>query len=230
VVAIIAVLIAMLLPSLSSARNEAKKIVCLTNMHQFYTAVAAYAVDNSGRTVMMGNESDYGTWYPNYFNGWFLLKPYAKDVRIMDCPVNSYYTSESLVETVNDARWPDSMNMYTDYSYWGYCKVYDAGQVNPYWAGIRENSKQLGADPQACLLTDFTIWGRVMHPQMASCESIEAMNRSGNNHLFSDGHARFVKQIELDYVGGFWGGSGPDYTVINWAEPCSVAIFKHYDQ
>jgi prepilin-type N-terminal cleavage/methylation domain-containing protein len=46
VVAIIAVLIAMLLPALSSARYQAKLVVCKSNMRGLGQAIYAYAMDN----------------------------------------------------------------------------------------------------------------------------------------------------------------------------------------
>jgi len=46
VVAIIAVLIAILLPSIQSARDQAKTIACLANHHQLAIATQAYMGDN----------------------------------------------------------------------------------------------------------------------------------------------------------------------------------------
>jgi prepilin-type N-terminal cleavage/methylation domain-containing protein len=49
VVAIIALLVAILVPTLNRAREEAKKVVCLSNLHQIGVAVHCYINDNSGR-------------------------------------------------------------------------------------------------------------------------------------------------------------------------------------
>ena len=51
VIAIIAILAALLLPALSSAKNKAKLATCQSNFHQVYVACAIYAEDN-------------GDWYP----------------------------------------------------------------------------------------------------------------------------------------------------------------------
>jgi prepilin-type N-terminal cleavage/methylation domain-containing protein len=48
VIAIIAILAALLLPALSSARATAVRAVCLNNMHQVYVALAGYAGDYDG--------------------------------------------------------------------------------------------------------------------------------------------------------------------------------------
>jgi prepilin-type N-terminal cleavage/methylation domain-containing protein/prepilin-type processing-associated H-X9-DG protein len=56
VVAIISVLIALLLPALSKARNEARKVTCLTNFHQIGMGVQMYS-------------DRYGEWAPWAPNG-----------------------------------------------------------------------------------------------------------------------------------------------------------------
>jgi prepilin-type N-terminal cleavage/methylation domain-containing protein len=45
VVAIIALLVAILLPSLARARNQARRTVCASNLHQIGIALAAYRID-----------------------------------------------------------------------------------------------------------------------------------------------------------------------------------------
>jgi prepilin-type N-terminal cleavage/methylation domain-containing protein len=47
VIAIIAILAAMLLPALSSAKNRAKLATCMSNFHQVYVGITLYATDNN---------------------------------------------------------------------------------------------------------------------------------------------------------------------------------------
>ncbi len=54
VVAIIALLISILLPSLSVAREQAKTVVCLANLHSLSTAVHMYADTNRGKLPTHG--------------------------------------------------------------------------------------------------------------------------------------------------------------------------------
>jgi len=49
VIAIIAMLIALLLPALQRARNQARAVVCCTNLNQWGKTLALYAQDNQGR-------------------------------------------------------------------------------------------------------------------------------------------------------------------------------------
>ena len=48
VIAIIGILMTLLMPSLSRAREKSRRAVCRSNHHQFYLAVMSYADDNSG--------------------------------------------------------------------------------------------------------------------------------------------------------------------------------------
>lgn len=56
VIAIIAILAAMLLPALSSAKNRAKVATCISNFHQVFVGASIYATDN-------------GDWYPIWLDG-----------------------------------------------------------------------------------------------------------------------------------------------------------------
>jgi prepilin-type N-terminal cleavage/methylation domain-containing protein/prepilin-type processing-associated H-X9-DG protein len=58
VVAIIALLLSILLPSLARARENAKAVVCLCNVRQLAQAFVAYSVSNQNR--LPGSRSDYG--------------------------------------------------------------------------------------------------------------------------------------------------------------------------
>jgi prepilin-type N-terminal cleavage/methylation domain-containing protein/prepilin-type processing-associated H-X9-DG protein len=55
VIGIIALLISILLPSLSRAREQAKKVQCASNVRQFCQAMIMFANDNKGRFMDVGN-------------------------------------------------------------------------------------------------------------------------------------------------------------------------------
>ena len=106
VIAIIALLAALLLPTLSRARAMARRTRCISNQHQLSTTWVLYSSDHDDRLVPNGyaNETTVGTnrlWVlgdehtnPNHFtNVSFLLDPrlaafadYLKTVEIYKCP------------------------------------------------------------------------------------------------------------------------------------------------
>src|ERR1043166_3877243 len=53
VVAIIAILAALLLPALQRAKEEGKRVLCLSHMHQIHVSLMLYSDDNSGFFPMM---------------------------------------------------------------------------------------------------------------------------------------------------------------------------------
>lgn len=65
VIAIIAILAAILLPALNSARERGRAANCLNNQKQFAVALTMYAADNDGRLPGTRNVNDYrvaGYW------------------------------------------------------------------------------------------------------------------------------------------------------------------------
>ncbi len=88
VVAIIAVLVAILLPALSQARMTAKRIVCKTNLRQMYVGWNMYADDNNGRlapTYFKWPERNWwaGFWpyrYYGYIHSVTIEKPFWSSV------------------------------------------------------------------------------------------------------------------------------------------------------
>ncbi|MDW8344814.1 MAG: prepilin-type N-terminal cleavage/methylation domain-containing protein [Verrucomicrobiae bacterium] len=63
VIAIIALLAALVLPSLAHSREKARRAVCMSNLRQWGVAVLMYSTDNSGR--LFEAVSAWGARYPN---------------------------------------------------------------------------------------------------------------------------------------------------------------------
>jgi prepilin-type processing-associated H-X9-DG protein len=61
VVAIIALLIAILMPALNSAREQSRIVVCASNQHQLATTFILYGVDFHGQ-VPLDKQSNNGNW------------------------------------------------------------------------------------------------------------------------------------------------------------------------
>ena len=64
VIAIISLLLAILLPSLNSARDRTKLVACRNNLRSIWTGVLAYALENKDRVPYMTNINQYAD--PNF--------------------------------------------------------------------------------------------------------------------------------------------------------------------
>jgi prepilin-type N-terminal cleavage/methylation domain-containing protein/prepilin-type processing-associated H-X9-DG protein len=92
VVAIIAVLIALLLPSLGKARRHAQQVACLSNLRQLGLALVAYAGQNNGSFpapagVFSRHAEDWVHWQPDRDPADGAILPFlGSDLRVLVCP------------------------------------------------------------------------------------------------------------------------------------------------
>jgi len=90
VIAIIAILAAMILPALSTARSRARQAVCISNLKQLYLGFALYADTYDGR--IPPPDIGIAEYYPFCYVNWSnfikpLLEPELDPDNIMDWPV-----------------------------------------------------------------------------------------------------------------------------------------------
>lgn len=101
VVAIIALLLSILLPSLNRAREQAKMTLCASNLHSLSLAFIAYSVDHKGRLPGVDNDTQADWWgrgnpidasgtYRAPDGGTLYRKYIGKMTEIFYCPTQNY--------------------------------------------------------------------------------------------------------------------------------------------
>ncbi|HEX8323166.1 MAG TPA: type II secretion system protein [Tepidisphaeraceae bacterium] len=78
VIGIIATLVAILMPSLSAARQAAVRVKCLSNMRNLATAQVMFAAAQENRLVYAGNGTEQGSWIGQ-------LQPYSAVPLVRRC-------------------------------------------------------------------------------------------------------------------------------------------------
>ena len=147
VVAIIAVLTAMLLPSLSKAREQAKRVQCQSNLRQIYNGFVMYANEFKDRIPPVGNSATAGKGWHRYlgYRGYFgkpdMLIPsgYAQERwPVFRCP------SEPGTANCGGAGYNDLT--YYDYRYYGcsYAMNWSVSNYNYDVGYMSQNAFRLG--------------------------------------------------------------------------------------
>src|ERR1041384_2943762 len=104
VIAIIAMLAAMLFPSLNKARDTAKAATCMSNMRQWGVAINLFCQDNSGMYPEVPKGSGTSGWYDyvypylnsctNSFTGYFWTnEDLLRNFIGLYCPTTKYIES-----------------------------------------------------------------------------------------------------------------------------------------
>ncbi len=155
VIAIIAILAAMLLPALSSAKERSKRISCLNNERQFVLSALLYAIDNQEKLLAGGTDNknlqDTHTPIISSVSKTNLLH-YATELKSLDCP--------SL------AQWMAKQEGWRTHETYGIAVGYHylAGHGGTPWGSIAGTTNQWISpqkttdDPRLALVADLNVW------------------------------------------------------------------------
>ena len=111
VVAIIAVLIAVLLPALGSARLTSRRVACLSNLRQMGLGWGDYWNDHHGYIPLMSNWYEWGGYD---FGGWGV---WTCSVPPADRPLSRYIGEPSLFKCPDDNR-QEAVSNVGEHSWW----------------------------------------------------------------------------------------------------------------
>lgn len=106
VIGIIAILISILLPSLSRARRSANTVQCLSNLKQLGQAAMLYANDYKGADVPVVMFTGAGTTPPNIRIGWFQNVAFSKSIKLTITPDDQTNSPPTYAST---GYWPGTI-------------------------------------------------------------------------------------------------------------------------
>ncbi len=146
VVAIIALLIAILLPSLNSARRQSKNTICMSNLHQLGLTAVQYGGDNEDRLPWMWRQpipvANPTTYRFHQYYQIFQFWPYIKDLNIYICPlaegdnsVNKYLPDPTHDPTGYTYYWPSNNGSLFNDAYYKK-RWWPNYPVNPNWEWV----------------------------------------------------------------------------------------------
>ncbi len=183
VVAIIAVLIALLLPSLAKAREQVKTATCTSGLRQIGVGFRLYADDYSGK---LPPNWDPAKSDPDWYHWHEYTEPYiGKSPQVWNCPSNPWgsfqvYSINALVSWKSDAGIKVFESLLTSQA------LLFADGPN----GWKNIAPGFGPPPYA----DYTVGG------------IHLRHGSRANLLMLDGHAESRSDEQLPRGGIFWEG------------------------
>jgi prepilin-type N-terminal cleavage/methylation domain-containing protein len=199
VVSIIAMLIAIMLPSMRNAREAARRAVCASNEHQFGLALTVYAADNKNYFLPMFRSlnAPYNYWpqaYEDIQTKAFTTR-YGLPSDFLKCPSNQVWYAQAA-----GGGWPD--NHGGSYFYMGNPQY--ASTSNSFWrdpAGIPYKTTSPASNSGGLLASDFVY--TYFHPLPVrtvyfACHSsitwedhvnvFDFKDFAGANQLFTDCH------------------------------------------
>ncbi len=192
VIAIIAILAAMLLPALASAKQRAWTIACNSNLHQISLGMTMYADDARGLYPESGGNIAWGQKDPHTRSASWMeqILSYMGNTNVYHCPANKLFAQD----------------MQSPFNYFNGCRAAYVS-VTPNDDAAVDTKKIIF--PTAFVLSGDTIWDKPgefdadKDDYSQNCVGGPAngitnwqewrVHSQGQNLLFADGHAKWYK-------------------------------------
>jgi prepilin-type N-terminal cleavage/methylation domain-containing protein len=146
VIAIIAILAAMLLPALAKAKERARRVQCLNNIHQLYIGISVYCGDSKDKLPVLDTGSASWAWDFPYNAAEAVLQTVSKQKKTFYCPG----TTPRFTDTENflDPGFDSSHGMPLSKNLW------DFGNATPRDAGFHITGYNYGFSGKLSKLAD----------------------------------------------------------------------------
>ena len=224
VVAIIALLVAILLPSLSKAKEQSKRVACASNQHQLVVGALAYANAFHGVLPLRHEPATWQFALPYAWDDKVMVKPasryWGKSMKVAGCPSHRGVYAEPQFTTAG------TINNVDD---WLCSILYLAGlgdqkmNYNGTWYEKKPSAADLRVErnkPHQIVFADWNMWSDegwafVNHPKVSvtsvfgdfwgskgdqSREGIVA-SIAGGNRAHADGHVDWAKPGNMNADG-----------------------------
>lgn len=194
VISIIAILLAIIMPSLKAVKDQAKKVICFSNMRQTGIALQLYLMDSDDHLP----PSSCNITDPDQF--WLkVLSDYTNEQILFHCPAD---TGKNFVD------WNSSLSDQTDKRYSSFALNALLDPVNVRYTGTTNKYNKVSNvhDPKFCIWiseapnTDAFLQADHIHPELwggapdyAKTFVAYDRHRGKSNYLFADGHAETLE-------------------------------------
>jgi prepilin-type N-terminal cleavage/methylation domain-containing protein/prepilin-type processing-associated H-X9-DG protein len=196
VIGIISVLIAILLPALNKAREQAKKVQCLSNMRQIGMSMAMYANDNKGflpypEAPVAGPGMYLASWAKQLVDGKYITGA-----------ANGYSSPVFVCPSDNSPRsWGSVCSYAANRGHWSYlCGWYNPnGGKSCRMAQIKQSSNFILLGEEAMYNNIFGYIGvqSWIDANLQISPHATKSDPMGSNILFADGHAGWETTTSL---------------------------------
>ena len=175
VVSIIALLVSILIPALSKARNQAKRVYCLSNVKSQYLVQTMYAMDNDDHFAIHNDYMPEFARSAGLGNSVYdVMYSYLDNTRIMECPLLDKFGNWFTVDYF-DPLW-------SGWGGWDSVRLYPNETINNIGSGYMwlANFKSVYADPPVSPIFEFPmpngmqVSGPAWPKRMTECSAAQA--------------------------------------------------------